>query len=83
MHTKPAKQRLDCLLVARGFFDSREKAQRAIMAGEVRVGDHTADKPGARIATDAEIFVKAAERYVGRSTGGRAGGPSTTTTSWP
>jgi 23S rRNA (cytidine1920-2'-O)/16S rRNA (cytidine1409-2'-O)-methyltransferase len=66
MPTKPAKQRLDCLLVARGFFESREKAQRAIMAGEVRVGDSTADKAGVRVVEDAAISVKAAERYVGR-----------------
>lgn len=66
MHLKPAKQRLDLLLVARGFFESREKAQRAIMAGEVRVGDCTADKAGARVAEDVVISVKAAERYVGR-----------------
>jgi len=63
---KPAKQRLDCLLVSRGFFESREKAQRAIMAGEVRVGDHLADKAGARVSEDAQIFVKATERYVSR-----------------
>ncbi len=60
------KSRLDQLLVARGLFESREKAQRAIMAGEVRVGDHTADKPGTKIAEDAEIFVKSASRYVSR-----------------
>lgn len=62
----PAKQRLDCLLVARGLFDSREKAQRAIMAGEVRVGDSTVDKPGSRIAEDAPVTVAAAPRYVSR-----------------
>ncbi len=34
------KARVDQTLVERGFFESRERAQRAIMAGEVRVGDH-------------------------------------------
>lgn len=62
----PTKLRLDCLLVARGFFPTREKAQRAIMAGEVRVGEQTADKPGARVPEDAPVQVKAPERYVGR-----------------
>ena len=63
---KPAKLRLDCLLVARGFFPSREKAQRAIMAGEVRVGEQTADKAGARVSEDAIISVEIPDRYVGR-----------------
>src|SRR5579862_3490736 len=61
-----AKQRLDQLLVARGYFESREKAQRAIMAGTVSVGEQRADKPGTRVAEDAVIQVKTAERYVGR-----------------
>jgi 23S rRNA (cytidine1920-2'-O)/16S rRNA (cytidine1409-2'-O)-methyltransferase len=61
-----AKQRLDQLLVARGYFESREKAQRAIMAGSVRIGEQSADKPGTRVPEDAAITVKCAERYVGR-----------------
>jgi 23S rRNA (cytidine1920-2'-O)/16S rRNA (cytidine1409-2'-O)-methyltransferase len=60
------KQRLDQLLVTRGYFDSREKAQRAIMAGAVNIGEQRADKPGTRVAEDAAIQVKTAERYVGR-----------------
>ncbi|MDR3401621.1 MAG: TlyA family RNA methyltransferase [Chthoniobacter sp.] len=60
------KQRLDQLLVARGYFESREKAQRAIMAGTVSIGEQRADKPGTRVAEDAPIQVKTAERYVGR-----------------
>jgi 23S rRNA (cytidine1920-2'-O)/16S rRNA (cytidine1409-2'-O)-methyltransferase len=60
------KLRLDQLLVARGLFESREKAQRAIMAGEVTVGERIMDKAGTRVADDAIITVKTAERYVGR-----------------
>jgi 23S rRNA (cytidine1920-2'-O)/16S rRNA (cytidine1409-2'-O)-methyltransferase len=63
---KLPKQRLDTLLVARGSFESREKAQRAIMAGEVIVGDHRVDKPGTQVAGDAQITVKGGLRYVGR-----------------
>ncbi len=63
---KIPKQRLDLLLVAGGFFETREKARRAVMAGEVRVGDKVVDKPGTNVADDAEIFVKTASRYVGR-----------------
>ena len=62
----PGRSRLDQLLVARGLFDSREKAQRAIMAGDVTVDGRVVDKAGTRIADDAMIAVKAAERYVGR-----------------
>lgn len=36
------------------------------MAGEVRVGELLVDKPGTRVAGDAEIAVKSANRYVGR-----------------
>lgn len=60
------KVRLDQLLVARGLYESREKAQRAIMAGKVTVEERTVDKPGTRIADDATVAVRAAERYVGR-----------------
>ena len=66
MKQKSTKQRLDCLLVARGLFESREKAQRAIMAGEVTIGDRTMDKPGTRVAEDVEVAVKAPMRYVSR-----------------
>ncbi|MEA3210408.1 MAG: rRNA (cytidine1920-2-O)/16S rRNA (cytidine1409-2-O)-methyltransferase [Chthoniobacter sp.] len=61
-----AKVRLDLLLVARGLFESREKAQRAIMAGEVSLDERVIDKPGTRVAQDAPITVKTAPRFVGR-----------------
>jgi 23S rRNA (cytidine1920-2'-O)/16S rRNA (cytidine1409-2'-O)-methyltransferase len=60
------KQRLDLLLVARGLFESREKAQRAIMAGEVMIGDRISDKPGTQVPDDAALSVRSADRYVGR-----------------
>lgn len=63
---KLGKQRLDALLVARGFFESREKARRAIMAGAVRVGDAVADKPGTQVLEKLAVSVVASERYVGR-----------------
>jgi len=66
MNLKSKKQRLDCLLVERGLFESREKAQRAIMAGNVRVGDAVADKSGLRVADDAVLSVMERSRYVGR-----------------
>ena len=66
MPSKPKKQRLDLLLVERGLFESREKAQRAIMAGLVKVGDAVVDKQGTKTAEDAVISVKEECRYVGR-----------------
>jgi len=64
--TKPKKTRLDIFLVDRGFFPSREQAQRAIMAGEVRVGEMVVDKASAQVAPDATVLVDAGSRYVGR-----------------
>ncbi len=61
-----ARQRLDQLLVARGLCESREKAQRAIMAGEVTIGDRMIDKPGTRVAEDSIVTLKTPARYVGR-----------------
>ena len=60
------KIRLDQLLVARGLCESREKAQRAIMAGDVLVAGHRVDKAGTPVADDAELIVKAVDRYVSR-----------------
>ena len=45
-----AKQRLDQLLVALGHFPSRERAQGAIMAGLVKVGDAVVTKSGQAVA---------------------------------
>ncbi|NSW91361.1 MAG: TlyA family RNA methyltransferase [Firmicutes bacterium] len=52
------KERLDVLLVKRGYFDSREKAQKSIMAGVVFVDGVKEDKPGAKFNPTAEIEVK-------------------------
>lgn len=61
-----AKRRLDQLLVERGLAESRERAQRLIRAGGVKVGNQPADKPGHAYAEDVEITVAERERYVGR-----------------
>lgn len=50
--------RLDKLMVERGLTPSREKAQALIMAGQVVVGDHAAEKPGQQVLPDAEIRIK-------------------------
>ncbi|PWU11298.1 MAG: TlyA family rRNA (cytidine-2'-O)-methyltransferase [Verrucomicrobia bacterium] len=58
--------RLDNLLVEREFFESREKAQRAIMAGEVRLEGRSNLKPGTFVSADAAVEIVIRERYVGR-----------------
>ncbi len=57
MKSKPAKKRLDLLLVDRGFADSAAKAQAMILAGEVSVDNVRADKAGASIPEDARVGV--------------------------
>jgi 23S rRNA (cytidine1920-2'-O)/16S rRNA (cytidine1409-2'-O)-methyltransferase len=60
------KARIDHALVERGFFESRERAQRAIMAGEVRVGEQPITKAAALIDIDAAISVAESPQFVGR-----------------
>lgn len=60
------KSRLDVALVERGVIPSREKARRAIMAGEVLVDGQPVTKPGTLIAAGASLGLVARERYVGR-----------------
>ena len=61
------KERLDVLLVNKGFFSSRERAKTAIMAGDVYVNGGISDKAGTKIDEEAEITVKHDQcPYVGR-----------------
>ena len=60
------KTRIDQALIERGFFESRERAQRAIMAGEVRVGDRVFAKPAEKIDIDEKISVSEVPQFVGR-----------------
>lgn len=52
------RERLDKLLVDRGLAQSRERARALIMAGQVVVDDHLADKAGMPVAVTAEIRLK-------------------------
>ncbi len=49
------KQRLDLLLLERGFFESRERARSAIMAGEVFADGLRIDKAGTMVAQTAVL----------------------------
>ncbi len=62
-----AKERIDVLLVEKGYFDSREKARKNIMAGLVFVDGNRVDKAGEKIKVNSEIIVKGdAIGYVSR-----------------
>jgi 23S rRNA (cytidine1920-2'-O)/16S rRNA (cytidine1409-2'-O)-methyltransferase len=58
--------RLDLALVERGLCESREKAKRAIMAGEVTVNGQVAGKPSVSVNPDDQLALAAAEKYVSR-----------------
>ena len=60
------RTRLDEALVSAGLVDSRSRAKRLILAGQVRVDGHTADKPGSPVSSAADLSVIAGERYVSR-----------------
>jgi 23S rRNA (cytidine1920-2'-O)/16S rRNA (cytidine1409-2'-O)-methyltransferase len=57
---------LDQSLVDRGLFPSREKAKRAIMAGQVRVNGQPARKPSDSIHAADTLTRTESERYVSR-----------------
>jgi 23S rRNA (cytidine1920-2'-O)/16S rRNA (cytidine1409-2'-O)-methyltransferase len=58
--------RLDQALVERGLCDSREKAKRAILAGQVRVNEQKARKASDSVKAEDEISVDAPEKFVSR-----------------
>ena len=53
-----SKERIDVLLVEKGFFESREKAKASIMAGIVYVDEQKIDKAGEEVSIDAKIEVR-------------------------
>lgn len=65
-HNNPEKIRIDQLLVERGLVETREKAQRLILAGEVLLGDAPAPKAGTKIPHDALVSIKTPEKFVSR-----------------
>ena len=59
-------KRLDQALVDLGFCDSREKAKRAVIAGEVRLNDQVARKPSDPVRDKDVVTLAAKERFVSR-----------------
>jgi 23S rRNA (cytidine1920-2'-O)/16S rRNA (cytidine1409-2'-O)-methyltransferase len=58
--------RLDQALVERALCDSRERAKRLILAGQIRVNGHPAKKASDNIKPADEITVDAPEKFVSR-----------------
>ncbi len=64
---KPARQRLDKLLVERGLAPSRQRAQALILAGKVLVDDTPATKAGTQVRPDVAVRLKGRDiPYVSR-----------------
>jgi len=64
---KKKKVRLDAYLTEHGWFESRAKAQAAIMAGQVLVEEQKIDKPGTAVKEGAQIRLLGDQlRYVSR-----------------
>ncbi len=67
MKSKPARKRLDLLLVERGLAESQPKAGAMILAGEVRVNGVVIQKSGTPTAGDAQLEVKSRQlKYASR-----------------
>ncbi len=58
--------RLDQALVERGLCDSREKAKRTIMAGQVKVNERLARKPSETVHPEDALTLVAPEKFVSR-----------------
>lgn len=50
----------------RGFCNSREKAKRAIMAGQVKINGQLAHKPSQSVASEDQLELTAPEKFVSR-----------------
>src|SRR2546425_7998639 len=58
--------RIDRMIVERGLVESREKAAKLIMAGDVFVDGERVDKAGALISPEAEVELRGRSPYVSR-----------------
>lgn len=63
---KGGKVRADVLLVSQGLAPTRARAQALVLAGEVYRGELRVEKPGALLPDDAELTVRARQKYVSR-----------------
>ena len=66
MLTSTQMERLDQALVARGLCESREKAQRAILAGHAKINGQLAHKASDKVRDGDNIELTQAEKFVSR-----------------
>jgi 23S rRNA (cytidine1920-2'-O)/16S rRNA (cytidine1409-2'-O)-methyltransferase len=67
MKSKPARKRLDVLLVERGLADSLPRARAMILAGEVWLDGARAEKAGASVSEERRIEIASrAQKYASR-----------------
>ena len=59
-------ERLDQALVARGLCESREKAQRAILAGHARINGQRANKASDKVRDGDQVELTEVEKFVSR-----------------
>jgi 23S rRNA (cytidine1920-2'-O)/16S rRNA (cytidine1409-2'-O)-methyltransferase len=60
------KIRIDILLTERGLVESRSKAQRLVMAGQVIVDDQVVFKPATKVPSDAQLHIEKGSPFVSR-----------------
>ncbi len=60
------RERADLLVVERGLAESRARAQRVILAGQVWSGERRIEKSGELVARDAPLEVRRGPRFVSR-----------------
>jgi 23S rRNA (cytidine1920-2'-O)/16S rRNA (cytidine1409-2'-O)-methyltransferase len=60
------KQRADLLVVERGLAESRARAQRLILAGQIWSGERRIEKSGELVAADVPLELRQGERFVSR-----------------
>jgi 23S rRNA (cytidine1920-2'-O)/16S rRNA (cytidine1409-2'-O)-methyltransferase len=58
--------RLDAILTERGLFPSREQAQRAIMAGEIKINDRIAMKSSLLVDPNVAVEIETPHQFVSR-----------------
>ncbi len=63
---KPARLRLDELLVRQGWCATRSQAKALLLAGKVRHGTEVCDKPGRLVPEDFALTLLSGPRYVSR-----------------
>jgi len=63
---KAKKVRIDVLLVQKGMIESRNRAQRLVMAGEVSVNGQLVHKPAELFDMDCDVIIANKPKYVSR-----------------